>query len=70
MVANNEFLSRIQQLEEKLAFQEDTLEQLNHVIADQSLEIQKLWDANRLLRKKMDEVQVSDQGQEPPPPHY
>lgn len=65
---------RLDELQIKLAFQEDTIDQLNAVVTEQSLEIQKLWDANRLLKASLDEQKnISGDGMDAanvPPPHY
>jgi len=61
---------QLQLMQEKLAFQEDLLEQLNRVVSDQSFEIQRLWDANRLLRQKIDESGGRAPEAHEPPPHY
>lgn len=65
-------LNRIESLEIKQAFQEDTIEQLNQVITQQSIEIQKLWDANRILKASLNEFRNGDQQakDDQPPPHY
>ncbi len=63
--------TQIYDLQEKLAFCEDTLQSLNDVVARQELEIAKLWDANRLLKEQLKEVRVpGTHAPEPPPPHY
>lgn len=65
--------TRLEALEMKLSFQEDTIEQLNDVVTSQTIEIQKLWDANRLLKASLSELRAGQPGSneaEPPPPHY
>ena len=65
--------TRLEALEMKLSFQEDTIEQLNDVVSSQTIEIQKLWDANRLLKTSLSELRARQPGSneaEPPPPHY
>ena len=64
--------ARIQALEEKLAFQESALDELDKVVSVQTIEIQKLWDANRLLKQKLDAVGEGEgeNVSEGPPPHY
>lgn len=63
---------RIESLEIKQAFQEDTIDQLNQVVTKQSGEIQKLWDANRVLKASLNEFRNSEPKSEDnqPPPHY
>lgn len=62
--------SRMQSIEEKLAFQEDTIEELNRIVSEQTIEIQKLWEAKRLLQKKVQEVGATQADTDQPPPHY
>lgn len=65
---------RLEELQIKLSFQEDTIDQLNAVVTEQSIEIQKLWHANRLLKASLDEQKNSAEGgldsANVPPPHY
>lgn len=63
-------ISRIDELEMKIAYQDDTLSTLNDSLIRQELELKKLWDANRLLKKQLDEVDSGAQGEDAPPPHY
>jgi len=71
MSGNANIEARIQALEEKLAFQDDLIDQLNQVVSQHSFEVKKLWDANRLLRQKMDDARGPEaEGSEAPPPHY
>ena len=63
-------ISRIDELEMKIAYQDDTLSTLNDSLIRQELELKKLWDANRLLKKQLDEVDSGAQGEDVPPPHY
>ena len=66
---------RLIELETRVAFQEDTLQQLNEVVTEQDSYIQSLQVQVQSLAKKLDEMsQVLDQpagkvGNEPPP-HY
>ncbi|MDX1319593.1 MAG: SlyX family protein [Oceanospirillum sp.] len=68
---------RIDELEIKLAFQDDTIEALNHVITEQDKRIKLLEDAVRQLYREMKEkadqdntgIESFDPAQEIPP-HY
>ena len=68
-----ELLSRIAELESRLAFQDDTVEQLNTVVSDQDQRIARL---ETLLRRTREQVEMllplmhGAPGEEPPPPHY
>ena len=63
----------IEQLQMKVAFQEDTIETLNKALADQQLQIDRLTFQMQHVVEKLKEVQVSGiatEEQEAPPPHY
>lgn len=67
-------LDRIIELESRVAFQEETLDQLNQVISQQELEMETL---RRMLKHLSQQVKTlvqdnpySPADQEPPPPHY
>jgi len=63
--------NKLNDLEIKMAFQEDLLQTLNDVIAKQDKEIHDLWTANRLLKQSMNELKDnSSPSDEAPPPHY
>ncbi|GAA3940034.1 SlyX family protein [Litoribacillus peritrichatus] len=64
--------SKIEDLEIRLAFQEDTLETLNQVIIDQQKEIDKLNSYVRILKDKITSVENTSTSpeKEAPPPHY
>ncbi|MDH5300796.1 MAG: SlyX family protein [Gammaproteobacteria bacterium] len=64
---------RIIELETRLAYQEDLLQELNDRIAEQQLQIDKQAMQIGLLRQQMLAVtpsNVVDLSQETPPPHY
>jgi len=69
---NKELLQRLDDLEIKLSFQENLIEELNTVISKQDQEILKLWDANRILKSSLNDMKSGNEGDapEPPPPHY
>jgi SlyX protein len=68
-----ELLARITELESRLAFQDDTVDQLNRVVSDQDLRISRL---EALLRRTREQVELllplmnASPGEEAPPPHY
>lgn len=69
---HNQLQKRLDELESRFAFQEDLLESLNTMIADQQNELDKLWRANQLLKEQLTKLEHSS-GTEPveaPPPHY
>lgn len=64
---------RLEHLETRLAFQEDTINQLNEVVARQGREIKTLKQEIEYLKEKYQEIRVSvvrSEDQETPPPHY
>ena len=66
-------LERITELETQLAFQEDTIAQLNSVITDQQGQIDNLREAIEQLEQKLlslAEISVESNDNDPPPPHY
>lgn len=70
---NHDILARLEQLETRLAFQDDTIEQLNQEITRQGAETARLKAQLSLMVKRLKEMQPSDiisQADEPPPPHY
>lgn len=70
---NEDILHRLDQLETRLAFQDDTIEQLNQEITAQGAETARLKSQLSLMVKKLKELQpgeVAHQADETPPPHY
>lgn len=65
---------QIVELQTRLLFMEETVEQLNQQIADLSAEFMLAKQAMQLMNKRLEQVMnnpFSEQkGQEPPPPHY
>jgi len=64
---------KINELEIKLAFQDDLLNSLNDIVTRQDKEILNLWTANRLLKQSMHDIKndtTDINNEEAPPPHY
>lgn len=72
MPDHNDLAKKLETLEIKLAFQEDTIDTLNDMVARQDKEILDLWAANRLLKQSLNDMKSGNEGDEPepPPPHY
>ncbi|MGY5451795.1 SlyX family protein [Agarivorans sp. MS3-6] len=71
---DQDLASVIERLETKLAFQEDTIEQLNLALQNQQNQLETLQHQFKLIRHKLFEgdgsAAVAPQEQETPPPHY
>lgn len=68
-----ELLSRIAELEMKVAFQEQTIEELNQALVDQQFALDKLQVQLRHFAEKFKGLATSNvapQAEETPPPHY
>ncbi|GHY58549.1 protein SlyX [Vibrio cholerae] len=64
---------RIEDLECKLAFQEQTIETLNDTLTQQQLLLSKMQDQMKYVVgkvKNMDTSTLADPAHETPPPHY
>lgn len=65
--------ARLDELEMRLAFQDDLINTLSEQVAKQELELRELWAAERLLHRQMKELSPSNikrEEDETPPPHY
>ncbi|MBE3686213.1 SlyX family protein [Vibrio parahaemolyticus] len=65
--------ARINDLECQVAFQEQTIEDLNSALSQQQLQITKMQDQMKYVVgkvKNMDSSSMEDPANEPPPPHY
>lgn len=65
--------ARLDELETRLAFQDDLINTLSDQVAKQELDIRELWDAKRHLHKQLKEMAPSNlkrEEEETPPPHY
>ncbi|MCG3730948.1 SlyX family protein [Vibrio cincinnatiensis] len=64
---------RVEDLECQLAFQEQTIEELNEALAQQQLVISRMQDQMKYVvgkMKNMDSSNLADPANETPPPHY
>ncbi|MGY3570895.1 SlyX family protein [Vibrio sp. SCSIO 43135] len=65
--------NRINDLECQLAFQEQTIDELNSALSEQQLLIGKMQDQMKYVAgkiKNMDTSNLADPSEETPPPHY
>ncbi|QTN43771.1 SlyX family protein [Marinobacter salsuginis] len=65
--------TRLDELETRLAFQDDVINTLSEQVARQEMDIRELWEAKRLLHKQLKDVSPSNiksEQEETPPPHY
>lgn len=75
--ANNEdsrsLIRRLDELETRIAFQDDLINTLSEQVARQELDIRELWEAKKQLNTQLKEVSSSNirkEEDESPPPHY
>ncbi|OOE32717.1 MULTISPECIES: SlyX family protein [Salinivibrio] len=64
---------QIDDLEYKVAFQEDTIEQLNHALTQQQGDIERMTVQIQYLVSKLKNIEpenIASQAEETPPPHY
>ena len=64
---------RIAELEMKIAFQEQLLDELNQALVQQQFEMDKIQLQLRSLAGKLKDMQpsnIASQAEETPPPHY
>ncbi len=65
--------SRLNDLETRLAFQDDLLESLNRIVAEQQQQIDLLQRETRLLYDQIKSLSAAvpvATGEDAPPPHY
>lgn len=68
-----QILTYLTELETKMAFQEQTIDELNQALIHQQFAIDKLQNQVRHLAEKLQGVQpsnVASRAEETPPPHY
>lgn len=68
MKDNNE--DRLNKIESKYSFQEDSLERMSKELRTQQLEIQKLKDEIASLKESLSEFSSKEDIKEENPPHY
>ncbi|WP_025739218.1 SlyX family protein [Salinivibrio socompensis] len=64
---------QIDDLEYKVAFQEDTIDQLNTALTQQQSDIERMTIQIQYLVNQLQQVEpenIASQADEPPPPHY
>jgi SlyX protein len=71
-MSQNDLETRLDELETRLAFQDDVINTLSEQVAKQEMDIRELWEAKRLLHKQLKDVSPSNikSEQDEPPPHY
>ena len=69
----NSLLERLEYLESRVAFQDDTIEQLNQELAERQKLQEKMRRQLDAIINKLREAapsQIASQAEETPPPHY
>ncbi|WP_455365515.1 SlyX family protein [Kaarinaea lacus] len=64
---------RLTEIESRVAFQDDAIQQLNDVIVRQQRDIDQLTEELKVLKQQLQTLAPSlvvEQAQETPPPHY
>lgn len=72
-MSDTDLKTRLDELETRLAFQDDIINTLSEQVAKQEMDIRELWDAKRLLHSQIKDVSHSNikrEEEELPPPHY
>ena len=72
-MSSRDLEARMDELETRLAFQDDVINTLSEQVAKQEMDIRELWEAKRQLNKQLKEVSPSNlkrEDEETPPPHY
>ncbi|TGN39832.1 SlyX family protein [Marinobacter confluentis] len=71
--SSGELARRLDELETRVAFQDDLINTLSEQVARQELDIRELWEAKKHLNNQLKEVSSSNirkEEDEAPPPHY
>lgn len=72
-ITNEQLEQKISDLECQMAFQEQTIEELNDALSQQQLLITNMQVQMKFMvgkMKTMDSSNMADQSEETPPPHY
>ncbi|RBW50088.1 SlyX family protein [Marinobacter sp. F3R11] len=72
-MSDKDLQARLDELETRLAFQDDIINTLSEQLAKQEMDIRELWNAKRLLHNQLKDVSSSNikrEEEEAPPPHY
>ncbi|WJG09320.1 SlyX family protein [Aliiglaciecola sp. LCG003] len=70
---NDELQHQLADLQTQVAFQEDTIEQLNQALADQQLQIDRITFQLKHVTHRVKQIEpsnIADPSEEAPPPHY
>jgi SlyX protein len=70
---STDLAKRLDELETRMAFQDDLINTLSEQVARQELDIRELWEAKKQLNTQLKEVSSSNirkEEEETPPPHY
>ncbi|MEZ2744482.1 SlyX family protein [Halopseudomonas bauzanensis] len=70
---SEQLIARMDELETRLAFQDDTIQALNDAVSRQELELERLRRALELLARRQADLAASMPGEtedDQPPPHY
>jgi len=73
VMSEKDLETRLDELETRMAFQDDIINTLSEQVAKQELELRELWQAKQLLHRQLKEVSPSNiksEEEETPPPHY
>lgn len=70
---SDELINRMDELEMRVAFQDDTIEALNGVVSRQEMRLEKLQRSLELVARRQADLAASMPGEaegDQPPPHY
>ena len=72
-MTQDQLVAMVDELETRLAFQDDTIQALNDALAAQQFELDRLRRSLELVAKRQADLAAQipgDAGEEAPPPHY
>ena len=72
-MTQDQLVAWVDELETRLAFQDDTIQALNDALAAQQFELDRLRRSLELVAKRQADLAAQipgDAGEEAPPPHY